>query len=391
MRIVCPNCSAEYFLEADQVDAAGTTAQCSACNHTFVAHPEPGEVTDVVPTEPDGHAAEQELGGAAAESSGDGQVWYLAQGGRVYKVKDLATLQRWVVEKRVLPTDRISNDGQTWTEVTQRADLRPFFAILEQLKVARTADERSAAPTSASEDEAMPGQDAPQAAHVEVEESVDTMDEEDDAQAVAAAIADEQSQLGGQEVTEGGEDYGAEQSETALADNSQPVGDSTPDELKDTFFEPRSEQPTEQEPSEEAHFGRMHSISTPAAPEADDALATPEEDQQETPGATNSDFRDTRAVPVQNRTQPPEEVSAEDAQSTPSSFQDGSPSDDEFGDWDEAETGDSNTLDEGELGAAAAGDDVYAAGGDDAYAAGGDDAYAAGGDDAYAAGGDDAY
>jgi len=52
-------------------------------------------------------------------------------------VKDLPTLQRWIVEKRVLPSDRISEDGTNWDVVSLRPDLRPFFAVIEQIKAAK--------------------------------------------------------------------------------------------------------------------------------------------------------------------------------------------------------------------------------------------------------------
>ena len=72
---------------------------------------------------------------------------FLAQGDRIYKVKDIATLQRWVVEKRVLPNDRLSKDGKTWEVVKAVAELRPFFAVLDQLKQTKRAlnDVRKAA------------------------------------------------------------------------------------------------------------------------------------------------------------------------------------------------------------------------------------------------------
>jgi hypothetical protein len=62
---------------------------------------------------------------------------FLAQGDRIYKVRDFATLQRWVVEKRVLPGDQLSHDGKSWEVVSSRSELRPFFAVIEQLKVTK--------------------------------------------------------------------------------------------------------------------------------------------------------------------------------------------------------------------------------------------------------------
>lgn len=70
---------------------------------------------------------------------GGGGRLFLAQGERIYKVKDIATLQRWVVEKRVLPNDRLSRDGKSWDVVSSVAELRPFFTVLDQLKQTKRA------------------------------------------------------------------------------------------------------------------------------------------------------------------------------------------------------------------------------------------------------------
>lgn len=195
MRIVCPKCETEYALDASQLAPEGTPVQCSACEHTFNAYPtgasgkgEPPtkvmpapdedsapvlpEMADThtdgdsdegqdedVPTAPRratstpaARAPRAALGGggdlaerkkdASAAKSKSGRL-FLAQGDRIYKVKDSATLQRWVVEKRVLPQDRLSRDGKTWEVVSTIPELRPFFAVLEQLKQTKKALSKS--------------------------------------------------------------------------------------------------------------------------------------------------------------------------------------------------------------------------------------------------------
>ncbi|MCO4771087.1 MAG: zinc-ribbon domain-containing protein [Deltaproteobacteria bacterium] len=79
--------------------------------------------------------------------AGGGRL-FLAQGDRIYKVKDIATLQRWVVEKRVLPADRLSRDGKSWDVVSSVAELRPFFTVLDQLKQTKRALSKSRKATS---------------------------------------------------------------------------------------------------------------------------------------------------------------------------------------------------------------------------------------------------
>jgi predicted Zn finger-like uncharacterized protein len=160
LRIICPKCGTEYFLESEQLDQEGTPVQCSACEHTFTVYgpetprkvdrqtdpaaapplppPTPKLPTPTPPAAPLGRRTPTPRN-AGSKSSGRsrGASLFLAQGDRIYKVKDAATLQRWIVEKRILPNDRVSSDGKSWDVVSARPDLRPFFAIIEQLKSAK--------------------------------------------------------------------------------------------------------------------------------------------------------------------------------------------------------------------------------------------------------------
>ena len=48
MRLVCPNCGAQYEVPEDVIPAAGRDVQCSNCGHTwFVAHPNSADTTAV--------------------------------------------------------------------------------------------------------------------------------------------------------------------------------------------------------------------------------------------------------------------------------------------------------------------------------------------------------
>lgn len=179
MRIICPRCGTEYFLDDEQIDREGTPVQCSTCEHVFsVFPPERAQKESPAPSLPPAASrtadsasgsippaqaplpatasASQAAPPVAASATGtlpEGAAraggLFLAQGDRIYKVKDHATLQRWIVEKRVLPTDRLSLDGKSWEVVSSRADLRPFFAVLDQLKAAKRALQ-TAPPSGAS-------------------------------------------------------------------------------------------------------------------------------------------------------------------------------------------------------------------------------------------------
>lgn len=62
MRLICPNCGAQYEVSADAIPPAGRDVQCSACNHTWFEKPgasldaeaglEPAPRSEPVPPEP---------------------------------------------------------------------------------------------------------------------------------------------------------------------------------------------------------------------------------------------------------------------------------------------------------------------------------------------------
>jgi hypothetical protein len=56
----------------------------------------------------------------------------LKQEGKVYHVKDTATMQKWIVERRVLREDLVSIGGVRWEPVGSRPELEVFFQVVEQ-------------------------------------------------------------------------------------------------------------------------------------------------------------------------------------------------------------------------------------------------------------------
>ena len=81
--------------------------------------------------------------------------------GRSLSSPDLATLHRWIIERRVTREDRISRDGRTWQRVGDLADLVPFFDIVDSAERARRADTPNpmlmSAPPPASASPVAPG------------------------------------------------------------------------------------------------------------------------------------------------------------------------------------------------------------------------------------------
>jgi len=71
----------------------------------------------------------------------DGGEWHVETAhGRALVAPDLATLHRWIIERRVTRDDRISQDGKAWQRVGDVADLVPFFDIVDSAERARRAD-----------------------------------------------------------------------------------------------------------------------------------------------------------------------------------------------------------------------------------------------------------
>src|SRR5690606_7488639 len=56
---------------------------------------------------------------------------FLKQSGQIYMVRDWATLQRWIRERRVDKHDLVSEGGVRWEPVASRPDLLACFDELE--------------------------------------------------------------------------------------------------------------------------------------------------------------------------------------------------------------------------------------------------------------------
>ena len=130
MRIICPNCRSEYEFDGSRVSNRGTKVKCSSCEHVFTVYrvDENGEVDEAPVLEKKTKRRIGKLGG---------EQLMLRQEGRSYPIQNLSLLQRWIVEKRVLATDEISIDGETWELVSRLGELRPFFGVLRQLRETR--------------------------------------------------------------------------------------------------------------------------------------------------------------------------------------------------------------------------------------------------------------
>src|SRR5512133_3548111 len=114
MDVRCERCSSLYDFDESRVPAEGLSVKCTSCGHVFRVFRGPSPA----------------VAGAVAAASED---WLLRQAtsGKLVRFKDLAALQRWVVERRVRRDDELSKGGKDWRRLGDLPDLQPFFKAIE--------------------------------------------------------------------------------------------------------------------------------------------------------------------------------------------------------------------------------------------------------------------
>jgi predicted Zn finger-like uncharacterized protein len=123
MDVRCDRCQTEYELDDESVAGPGASVQCTTCGHTFVVT-RAGSVN--IGTAPPSAMAgvetpgpvpriSQTVGAAAGAPAPQAPEWVLAtEEGQTHRLRDLTTLQKWVVERRVGRADRVSHRGGAW-------------------------------------------------------------------------------------------------------------------------------------------------------------------------------------------------------------------------------------------------------------------------------------
>lgn len=127
MLIVCDNCGAEYEIDVEEdalstLPGRGLRFRCSACGHTFSIGEDAAQ---------SGSSSLSGEFGDPPDADDTPPPMLLKQEGKVYQVDDIATLQRWIVERRVLREDLISLGGLKWEPVGVRRELQVFFHLVE--------------------------------------------------------------------------------------------------------------------------------------------------------------------------------------------------------------------------------------------------------------------
>jgi predicted Zn finger-like uncharacterized protein len=125
MDVRCERCSTEYELDDDSVPDAGCPVQCTTCSHTFmvtrrgVAPVVSQPISESLPSPP------------AAD-------WLLeTSDGRLHRFRNLTSLQKWIIERKVTREDKISRTGQAWRRLGEIVELSPFFDVVDEADRAR--------------------------------------------------------------------------------------------------------------------------------------------------------------------------------------------------------------------------------------------------------------
>src|SRR4051794_36969333 len=118
MDVRCDRCQTEYELDDESVAGPGASVQCTTCGHTFVVS-RAGSV-NIGTTPPTAMAGVETPGPVprtsqtvpatsaptSTSTSPPAPEWVLAtEEGQTHRLRDLTTLQKWVVERRVSRAD----------------------------------------------------------------------------------------------------------------------------------------------------------------------------------------------------------------------------------------------------------------------------------------------
>ncbi len=139
MIVKCDNCQTQYQVDDSKIPATGMAVKCSKCHNLFVVRPEILEpqaieavdVSEVSPVEPEPEVR-PEVAAKSPEPEPEPYYSLRRPDGKTFSFRELATLQRWIVERRALQDDELSQNGSSWTRLDEIPDFAPFFQLVER-------------------------------------------------------------------------------------------------------------------------------------------------------------------------------------------------------------------------------------------------------------------
>jgi predicted Zn finger-like uncharacterized protein len=129
MDVRCEKCKTEYEFDDARISEAGVTVKCTSCGHVFKVKKRSLVVT--VPVRPE----DGELAAAPplAPANDRSREWKVRQAnGNVFSFRELTTLQKWIVERKVSRDDEISLSGESWKRLGNIAELASFFQVVDE-------------------------------------------------------------------------------------------------------------------------------------------------------------------------------------------------------------------------------------------------------------------
>jgi predicted Zn finger-like uncharacterized protein len=199
MEVRCERCRTQYELDDSRISETGVTVQCTNCHHVFVVKKKALVVTVPVaagqqqaptgtPQAPPAPAppglrplsppinmpppvavattgAEPSAPVLPPSSVGLGEKsreWRVRQAsGNVFTLKDLTTLQKWIVERKISRDDEISLTGESWKRLGDIAELATFFQLVDEAQRAAVLQAQLAMAPGATPPGAPQGQPLP--------------------------------------------------------------------------------------------------------------------------------------------------------------------------------------------------------------------------------------
>jgi predicted Zn finger-like uncharacterized protein len=139
MDVRCSRCGTEYELDETRVASTGTPVKCSNCGHVFKVMPG-GTAREATTPGTRVPTAETAQPVPADDASAPAQDWSVRRvDGSTLRFRELTTLQKWIVERKVGRDDEISRSGRTWKKLGEIAELTSFFQVVEAADAAQRA------------------------------------------------------------------------------------------------------------------------------------------------------------------------------------------------------------------------------------------------------------
>jgi predicted Zn finger-like uncharacterized protein len=137
MDVRCERCKTQYDLDDSRISETGVTVQCTTCHHVFVVKKKALVVTVPVKPGQEPQAPAVPLSDTQPAAAAGAREWRLRQpSGNAFTFKDLTTLQKWIVERKVSRDDEISLTGETWKRLGDIAELATFFQVVDEAQKA---------------------------------------------------------------------------------------------------------------------------------------------------------------------------------------------------------------------------------------------------------------